>query len=120
MRNALLERLEAKLLANAVEFTELKRMVDAWKGGVPAALLLLYFDWEPEKVSGLRDENDVFEKFESLLLIKENESKKFRKLLVEARKRSSTPRNPEDTVGSSSVPLFIDVNAIPSGFQIEF
>jgi hypothetical protein len=46
MRNALLERLEAKLLANAMEFTELERLVDAWKGGVPAALLLLYFDWD--------------------------------------------------------------------------
>jgi hypothetical protein len=120
MRNALLERLEAKLLDNTMEFTELERLVDAWKGGVPAALLLLYLDWEPEKVSGLKDENDVFEKFETLLLIKENECRKFRNLLAEARKeKSSTLWNPEDTSVCSSVPLFIDVNANPLGFQIE-
>jgi hypothetical protein len=121
MRKALLERLEAKLLANAMEFTELERLVDAWKGGVPAALLLLHLNWEPEKVSVLRDENDLFQKFEALLLVKENECHKVRKLVAEARNkhtRLSTPRNPEDTAGSS-VPLFIEVIRTPYDFQTE-
>jgi hypothetical protein len=96
MQNALLERLEEKLLANAIEFTELKRLVDAWKGGVPAALLLLHV-WEPEKVSDCTDPNDMFRKFEALLFVKGNECHKARKLVADARNKQtsqSTPRNP--------------------------
>jgi hypothetical protein len=108
MQNALLERLEEKLLANAIEFTELKRLVDAWKGGVPAALLLLEV-WEPEKVLDCTDPNDLLQKFEALLFVKGNECHKVRKLVAEARNKQttqSTPRNPEDTAASSA-PFFI-------------
>jgi hypothetical protein len=91
MQKALLERLEEKLLANATEFTELKRLVDAWKGGVPAALLLLHV-WQPEKVLDCTDPNEMFRKFEALLFVKGNECHKVRKLVADARNKQTSQR----------------------------
>jgi hypothetical protein len=66
------EALEGKLLASEMGLTELRKLVDAWKG---------------DTIS--------LRKLEAVVLMKEVECNKARKLVAEARKKwGSTPRNP--------------------------
>jgi hypothetical protein len=85
MRNALVERLETKLLANEMECTELRKLTEARKRGIPVSLASLDLGCDPEN-----GDNDVLlQKLEALFLEKENKCTKVRKLLAEARKRDS-------------------------------
>jgi hypothetical protein len=84
MRKALLERLETKLLANELECTELRKLTEARKRGIPVSLASLDL---PE--NGDCDNDVLLQKLEALVLEKENKCTKVRKLLAEARKRDS-------------------------------
>jgi hypothetical protein len=67
------EALEGKLLANEMGLTELRKLVDAWKG---------------DKIS--------LQKLETVVLMKEKECNKARKLVAKARNKwGSTPRSPD-------------------------
>jgi hypothetical protein len=86
MNKASLERLEAKLLANEMECTELRKLTEARKRGIPVSLASLDLGCNPEN-----GENDVLlQRLEALVLEKENEYTKVHKLVLEARKRDST------------------------------
>jgi hypothetical protein len=96
LQNALVARSKAKLLANEMELTELRKMIDAGKGGVPAAVspMLLQLGCKSENISRLGGENYLLQKLEAVVSKKEDECHKARKLVAEARKqRGSTPRN---------------------------
>lgn len=86
MHNALLERLEAKLLKNEIECTELRKLVEARKRGVPVSLASLHLGFEQEKDVFLGD-SYLLKKLEAVVLLKEEECTKARMLSVEARKR---------------------------------
>jgi hypothetical protein len=86
MQNALLERLEAKLLKNEIECTELRKLVEARKRGVPVSLASLHLGFEQEKDLFLGD-SYLLKKLEAVVLLKEEECKKARRLSNEARKR---------------------------------
>jgi hypothetical protein len=103
MHNALLKRLEAKLLANEMECTELQELADAWKGGIPVSTTLLHLGWEPEKVSSLGDASYLLQKVEALVLVKREECNKVRKLALVARKRDSTSRDPKGSMTASGL-----------------
>jgi hypothetical protein len=76
------EALEGKLLAKEMGLTELRKLVDAWKG---------------EEIS--------LQELEAVVLMKEKECNKTRKLVAEARNtRGSTPRSPD----------LMQLNATPS------
>jgi hypothetical protein len=88
MQNALQERLEAKLLANEVKCTKLRKLIEAGKRGIPLSLAALHLGFELEKESCF-GESCLLKKLEALVLEKENECTKVRRLLVEARKRGA-------------------------------
>jgi hypothetical protein len=81
MKHLLLERLEAKLLANEMECAELQELADAWSGGIPISITLLHLGWEPEKVSSLGDSSFLLRKVEALVLVRKEECHKIRKLV---------------------------------------
>jgi hypothetical protein len=82
------EALGGKLLANEMGLTELRKLVDAWKG---------------DKIS--------LQKLETVVLMKEVECNKARKLVAEARNKwGSTPRYPD----------LMQLNATPSVLQRDF
>jgi hypothetical protein len=86
MQNALLERLEAKLLKNEIECTELRKLVEARKRGVPVSLASLHLGFEQEKDMSLGDSH-LLKKLEAVVFLKEEECKQARRLSNEARKR---------------------------------
>jgi hypothetical protein len=88
MHNALLERLEAKLLADEMECTELRELVEARRPGIPVALSV-----NPPSVGDIQ----LLEKLESLLLAREKECTKVRRLLEQARKKGEEPQTPKCT-----------------------
>jgi hypothetical protein len=105
-----MEKLEAQLLANEMELTELRKLVHAWKGGVPVSQLLSNLGCKPEKISCLERDNFMLQKLEAVVLMKEVECNKARKLVAEARnKRASTPRNAD----------LMQLNATPSVLQTQ-
>jgi hypothetical protein len=75
MQTALLKRLEGKLRANEMGLTELRKMVDdAWKG---------------ETVSCLGEgDNHALQKLETVILMKEDECYKARKIIAEIRRNT--------------------------------
>jgi hypothetical protein len=89
MQNALLERLEAKLLKNEIECTELRKLAEARKRGIPVSLASLHLGFEQEKDSSLGD-SYLLKKLEAVVLLKEEECTKARRLLVEARRRGTS------------------------------
>jgi hypothetical protein len=93
MHHALLKRLEAKLLANELECTELQEVADAWKGGIPVSTTLLHLGWEPEQVSSLGDSSYLLQKLEALVLVRQEECNKVRPLVVGVRKRGGSSRD---------------------------
>jgi hypothetical protein len=90
MQNALLERLEAKLLSNEMECTELRKLAEARKRGIPVSLSSLNLGCDPEQGSCLGD-SYLLKKLEALVLLKEEECAKARQLFVEASKRVLPP-----------------------------
>jgi hypothetical protein len=89
MQNALLERLEAKLLKNEIECTELRKLVEARKRGVPVSLASLHLGFDQEKDSCLGD-SYLLKKLEAVVLLKEQECTMARRLSTEARKRGTS------------------------------
>jgi hypothetical protein len=106
MQNALLVRLEGKLRANEMELSELRKLVDTCKkggGSVGVSALLFPLDCtQPEKISSLRGVNYQLQKYEAVVLIKEDECCKARELLAEARKLVAEDRNKLRKSSSSS------------------
>jgi hypothetical protein len=88
MQNALAERLKAKLLVNEKECSDLRNLAEVARQGIPVSLSLLQLGFEPENVSCLVDDV-LFEKLEALVVSKENECAKVRKLLAQVSKRES-------------------------------
>jgi hypothetical protein len=89
------EALEGKLLANEMGLTELRKLVDAWKG---------------DKIS--------LQKLETVVLMKEVECSKARKLVAEARNKwGSTPRNP-DLMQLNATPWCFTSGEVRLGAQI--
>jgi hypothetical protein len=103
MQDALLERLEAKLLTSQTECTELRKLAEARKRGIPVSLSSLNLGCDPEQDSCLGD-SYLLKKLEALVLVKEEECTKARKLLVEAIKRG-LPRTQKDTSRYSCLSL---------------
>jgi hypothetical protein len=89
IQNALLEWLEAKLLKNEIECTELRKLAEARKRGIPVSLASLHLGFEEEKDSSLGDAY-LLKKLEAVVLLKEEECTKARRLLVEAMKRGTS------------------------------
>jgi hypothetical protein len=84
MHNALLERLEAKILVDEMECTELRELVEARKPGIAVSLSV-----QPIKLPSVGDTH-LLEKLEALLLTREKECTKVRRLLVQAKKRGES------------------------------
>jgi hypothetical protein len=91
----LVETLEAELLASVLECTELRRLTEARKRGIPVSLSVLDLDCKQEHGLEMEDGNFFLQKLEALVLEKEEECTKMRKLLAEARTRDTT-RIPKD------------------------
>jgi hypothetical protein len=106
MHNALLERLEAKLLANDTECTELRMLVEFRRQGCPISLSVLNLDILPEKSSSVGD-MQLLEKVEALLLAREKEGTNVRRLLVQARKRDE-PQAQKGTTNRMSLAAHLD------------
>jgi hypothetical protein len=90
-RALLVETLEAKLVANVMKCTELRRLVEARKRGIPVTLSLGCKQGHGSSLEGgtpLPQELNLA--LEALVLVKEEECAKMRKLLVEAKKRDTT------------------------------
>jgi hypothetical protein len=85
MHTALLERLEAKLLAYEMECTELRELVEVRRISLPVPSL----DFPSENTSSVSN-IQLLEKLEVLLLAREKECTKVRKLLVQATKRGES------------------------------
>jgi hypothetical protein len=79
MHNALVERLEAKLLTNEMECTELRKLAEANKRGIPVSLASLKLGFQPEKDSCVGYN----------FLLKEEACTNVRRLLTCARKRDT-------------------------------
>lgn len=92
----LVDTLEAELLANVMDCTELRRLTEARKRGIPVSLSTLDLGCKQEHGLGLEGGNFLLEKLDALVLVKEEECTKVRKLLAEARERETT-RTPKDT-----------------------
>jgi hypothetical protein len=99
MHNALLERLEAKLLTNEMECTELRKLAEARTRGIPVSLITLKLGFEPESDSCMGSKC-LLQKLNALVSLKEEACTKVRKLLIGARKRdmarttqTKTPRS---------------------------
>ena len=93
------DTLEVELLANVKECTELRRLTEARKRGIPVSLSALDLGCKQEHGLGLEGGNFFLQKLEALVLVKEGECTKMRKLLAEARTRDAT-RTPKDTTSS--------------------
>jgi hypothetical protein len=112
MYNALLERLEAKLLANDMECTELRMLVELLRQGCPISLSVLNLDILPEKSSSVVD-IQLLERVEALLLAREKEGTNVRRLLVQARKRDEPPAQKGST-NRMSLAAYLDApNSAP-------
>jgi hypothetical protein len=97
LQTALLARSKSKLQANESELTELRKLVDAGKAGIPVSQLLSNLGCQPDKISCLGGtDNNVLEKLEAAILKKEDECRKARQVIAEANKsqQGSTSRNP--------------------------
>jgi hypothetical protein len=97
LQTALLARTKSKLRANESELTELRKLVDAGKGGVQMSLLLSNLGCQTDKISFLGGtDNNVLEKLEAAILKKEDECRKARQVIAEANKnqQGSTARDP--------------------------
>jgi hypothetical protein len=92
----LVDTLEAELLANVMACTELRRLTEARKRGIPVSLSAFC---KEEHGLGLEGGNLFLQKLEALVLVKEEECIKMRKLLAEARTRDKT-RTPKETTSS--------------------
>jgi hypothetical protein len=101
MRKALLERLEAKLLANEMECTELRKLTEARKRGIPVSLASLNLGCDLEQDSCIGD-SYLLKKLEALVLVKEEECAMARKLFVDASKRG-LPRTERGVTRSVSL-----------------
>jgi hypothetical protein len=102
---ALLARSKNKLRTNESELTELRKLVDAGKGGVPVSQLLSKLGCQTDKISCLGGtDNNVLENLEAAILKKEDECRKAREVIAEANKnqQGNTTRNP--TFVSSVLP----------------
>jgi hypothetical protein len=86
MQNALLERLEAKLLANETECTKLRKLAEVGRRGIPMSMASLQLGFELAKESYLGD-SYLLKKIEAFVLEKENECTEVHRLLVVARKK---------------------------------
>jgi hypothetical protein len=95
----LVDTLEAELLVNVKECTELRRLTEARKRGIPVSLSALDLGCKQEHGLGLEGGNFFLQKLEALVLVKEEECTKMRKILAEARTRDTTPK---DTTSSCS------------------
>jgi hypothetical protein len=104
MQNALLERLEAKLLKNEIECTELRKLVEARKRGVPVSLASLHLGFEQENDVSLGD-SYLLKKLEAVVVLKEEECKKARRLSNEARKRGISQAQKDSLCESLSTHL---------------
>jgi hypothetical protein len=85
MHSALLERLKAKLLANEMECTELRELVEVRR----ISLSVPSLDFQLENTSSVGNIQQL-EKLEVLLLEREKECTKVRRLLVQASKRGES------------------------------
>jgi hypothetical protein len=97
LQTALLARSKNKLETNESELTELRKLVDAGKGGVPVSQLLSSLDCQTKNISGLGGtDNNVLQKLEEAIPKKEDEYHKGRELVAEAKNnhQGSAPRNP--------------------------
>jgi hypothetical protein len=97
LQTALLAGLKSKLRANESELTELRKLVDSGKAGVPVSQLLSSLGCQTGKISCLGGtDNDVLQKLEAAILKKEDECHKARELVAEANsyQQGSAPRNP--------------------------
>jgi hypothetical protein len=94
MHNALLERLEAKLIADEMECTELRELVKAQRPVIPVGRSV-----QPIESPSMGD-IQLLEKLEALLLTREKECTKVRRLLVKAKKRSEpvTQKDPSNRI----------------------
>jgi hypothetical protein len=101
MHNALLERLEAKLLVDEMECTELRELVEARRPGLPVSL-----SFQPINSPSI-GETQLLEKLEALLLTREKECTKVRRLLVQAKKRSE-PQTQKGTSNRISLAAHLD------------
>jgi hypothetical protein len=98
-KSPLVDTLEAELLANVMACTELRRLTEARKRGIPVSLSALDLGCKQEHGLGLEGGNFFLQKLEALVLVKEEECTKMRKLLAEAKKRDTT-RTPKDTTST--------------------
>jgi hypothetical protein len=89
LQNTLRERLEAKLLADEVECTQLRKLAEVGKRGIPLSLASLHLGFELEKDTCL-GEKYLLRKLEALIFEKQNECTEVHKLLVVARKRGTS------------------------------
>jgi hypothetical protein len=105
LQTALLARSKNKLQTNESELTELRKLVDAGKGGVPMSQLLSSLGCQADAISGLGGtDNNVLQKLKEAIPKKEDECHKARELVAEANsnQQGSAPRNP--AVASSVLP----------------
>jgi hypothetical protein len=100
MHNALVERLEAKLLAHEMECTELRELVKARR---PLPVYLSLQPTEPPSVEDFQ----LREKLETLLLVREKECTKVRRLLVKASKRGE-PETQKATCNRKSLAAHLE------------
>jgi hypothetical protein len=91
-RALLVETLEAKLVANVMKCTELRRLVEARKRGIQVSLPALKLGSKQEHGSSLEGGKPLPLElaFEALVLVKEEECANMRKLLAEAKKWDTT------------------------------
>jgi hypothetical protein len=101
MQSALLERLEAKLLVDEMECTELRELVEARRPGIPVSLSI-----QPINSPSIGD-TQLLKKLEALLLTREKECTKVRRLLAQAKKRSE-PQTPKGTSNRISLAAHLD------------
>jgi hypothetical protein len=109
-KSPFVDTLEAELLANVMECTELRRLTEARKRGIPVSLSALDLGCKQEHGLGLEGGNFFLQKLEALVLVKEEECTKVRKLLAEAKKRDTT-QTPKDT--TSSCPSLSSLMKVP-------
>jgi hypothetical protein len=98
-KSPLVDTLEAELLVNVMACTELRRLTEAKKRGIPVSLSALDLGCKQEHGLGLESGNFFLKKLEALVKVKEDECTKMRKLLAEAKTRDTT-RTPKDTTSS--------------------
>jgi hypothetical protein len=100
-KSPVVDTLEAELLANVKECTELRRLTEARKRGIPVSLSALDLGCKQEHGLGLEGGDFFLQNLEALVLVKEEECTKMRKRLAEAKTRDAT-RASKDTTSSCS------------------